>query len=100
MKKLVLAATVALATTGMTAVLADSKGIYQQACFACHGTGAAGAPKLGDKANWAPRIKQGMATLEEHAIKGFKAMPAKGGRMDLSDADIKAVVAYMVDQSK
>ena len=105
MKKLVLAATVALAATGTTVVLADGKGTYQQACFACHGTGAAGAPKMGDKALWAPRIKQGMATLETHAIKGFSSkpgvmMPPKGGRMDLSDADIKAAVAYIVSQSK
>ncbi len=105
MKKLVLAATIALAATGTTVALADGKSTYQQACFACHGTGAAGAPKLGDKAAWASRVKQDMATLETHAIKGFSSkpglmMPPKGGRMDLSDADIKAAVAYIVNQSK
>ncbi|MDH5594845.1 MAG: c-type cytochrome [Gammaproteobacteria bacterium] len=105
MKKLVMAAAITMAATGTTAVLADGKAIYQQACFACHGTGAAGAPKLGDKAAWASRIKQDMATLETHAIKGFSSkpgsmMPPKGGRMDLSDDDIKAAVAYLVDQSK
>ncbi len=77
---------------------------YKMACFACHGTGAAGAPKHGDKAAWADRIAQGNATLYDHAIKGFKGktgfMPAKGGRADLSDADVKAAVDYMVSGSK
>ncbi len=77
---------------------------YKMACFACHGTGAAGAPKLGDKAAWTDRIAQGNATLYDHAIKGFKGktgfMPAKGGRADLSDADVKAAVDYMVSGSK
>ena len=106
MKKLVLAAIVVMAATGTTVALADKgQEIYQQACFACHGTGAAGAPKLGDKANWAPRIKKGMATLDKHAIEGFSSkpgsmMPPKGGRTDIADADIKAAVAYMVSQSK
>lgn len=78
----------------------DAKGTYQSACFACHGTGAAGAPKLGDKAAWKARIAQGKSTLNSNAIKGFKGMPPKGGRGDLSDATVKAIVAYMVSQSK
>lgn len=78
----------------------DAKGTYQSACFACHGTGAAGAPKLGDKGAWKARIAQGEATVNKHAIKGFKGMPAKGGRGDLSDDTVKAVVAYMMSQSK
>ncbi len=78
----------------------DGKQIYQQACFACHGTGAAGAPKLGDKAAWAPRLAQGEGTLHDHAINGFKGMPAKGGRSDLSDATVKAVVDFMIAESK
>lgn len=105
MKKLVLAATVVMAATGTTAVMADKgQEIYQQACFACHGTGAAGAPKLDDKANWAPRLAQGIATLEKHAIGGFQGksgmMPPKGGRTDIADADIKAAVAYIASQAK
>jgi len=78
----------------------DGKGTYTSACFACHGTGAAGAPKLGDKAAWKNRIAQGMATLNNHAIKGFKGMPAKGGNASLSDAAVKAAVDYMVKGSK
>ena len=78
----------------------DAKGTYQSACFACHGTGAAGAPKLGDKAGWKKRIGQGKTKLYSHAIKGFKGMPPKGGRGDLSDATVKAIVDYMVSESK
>lgn len=104
MKKMMIAASaVALMTMGSVAH-ADGQKTYQAACFACHGTGAAGAPKIGDKAAWTARIAQGTKVLDEHAIKGFKGstgfMPAKGGRADLSDADVKAAVAYMVAQSK
>ena len=82
----------------------DGAGTYQAACNACHGSGAGGAPKLGDKAAWADRIAQGNATLHEHAIKGYKGktgyMPPKGGRADISDADVKAAVDYIVSNSK
>ena len=73
--------------------------MYKQFCVACHGAGVAGAPKLGDKAAWAPRIAQGMPALVGNAIKGKGAMPPKGGS-PASDADIKATVEYMVGQSK
>ncbi len=105
MKNLMIAtaATVALMAS-VTTAQADGQKTYQTACFACHGTGAAGAPKVGDKAAWAPRIAKGIETLDKHALHGFKGkkgvMPAKGGRSDMSDADIKAAVAYMVSQSK
>ncbi len=69
--------------------------LYTQTCFVCHGTGAAGAPKLGDKAAWAPRLKLGIDGLTATAIKGIGAMPPRGGS-SASDADIKAVVTYMV----
>lgn len=85
---------------GGEADLAKGQQVYQAACFACHGTGAAGAPLLGDKAAWGPRIAQGMDTLLTHATNGFKGMPPKGGRMDLSDGDVKDAIAYMVDQAK
>lgn len=99
-KALVVTAGLAMLAATST-VLADAgQATYQKACFACHNTGAAGSPKLGDKAAWADRIKKGTATLEEHAIKGFKAMPPKGGRADLSDADVKAAVAYMIKNSQ
>ncbi|NIA02805.1 MAG: cytochrome c5 family protein [Planctomycetia bacterium] len=72
---------------------------YTTACFACHGTGAAGAPILGNKDAWAVRVGQGKETLYSHAINGFKAMPPKGGAITLSDDVVKAVVDYMVEQS-
>ena len=102
-KMLITASAVALMTMGSVAH-ANGQKTYQAACFACHGTGAAGAPKTGDKAAWADRIKAGNATLYEHAIKGYKGskgfMPAKGGRADLSDDAVKAAVDHMVAQSK
>jgi cytochrome c5 len=82
----------------------DGKAVYDSACMACHTTGIAGSPKLGDKAAWAPRIAQGNNTLYEHAIKGFQGkaglMPAKGGNTALSDAQVRAAVDYMVGASK
>lgn len=82
----------------------NGKAVYMQACFSCHSSGAAGAPKVGDKAAWKKRIKQGMDTMNEHAIKGYQGtggfMPAKGGRMDLSDQAVIDAVAYMVEASK
>lgn len=77
----------------------DGKKVYDTACAACHGTGVAGAPKLGDKAAWAPRIKQGNAALYNSAIKGKNAMPPKGGS-SASDDEIKAAVDYMTSASK
>ena len=68
--------------------------------MACHGAGVAGAPKLGDKAAWEPRIKQGPETLYKHALEGFKAMPPKGGAADLPDALIKATVDYLAAAAK
>ena len=94
-------ATVAVAAAAPAAEKAPSgKDLYQAKCFACHGTGAAGAPKLGDKDAWAPRIAQGIDVLNEHALKGLNAMPAKGACMDCSDDAIKAIVDYMVESSK
>ena len=80
----------------------DGKSVFDVACSACHGTGIAGAPRIGDKAAWAPRIAQGTATLEKHAIEGYQGqagmMPAKGGRTDLSDDAVRAAVEYLAAQ--
>ena len=78
---------------------AAAPALYTQTCATCHGTGVAGAPKLGDKAAWAPRVSQGVDALTASAIKGKGAMPPKGGS-SASDAEIKQVVAYMVSQAK
>lgn len=85
-------------------VPADGAALYDAACHTCHGAGIGGAPKMGDRAAWGPRIAQGDATLYKHAIEGFTGthgvMPAKGGRMDLPDDLIKQGVDYMVQHSR
>ena len=81
-------------------VAASGKSVYDASCQACHGAGVAGAPKLGDKAAWAPRIGTGIAALQTSVLKGKNAMPPKGGNLSLSDADVKAAVDYMVSQAK
>ncbi len=73
--------------------------LYTQACAACHVAGVANAPKLGDKASWAPRVAMGVDALTASVIKGKGAMPPRGGSTG-SDAEIKAVVQYMVSSVK
>ena len=73
---------------------------YEETCHICHGAGLAGAPKLGDKSEWAPRIAEGIDTLMKHAIQGYKAMPPKGTCMSCSDEEIKKAIEYMISKSK
>jgi cytochrome c5 len=73
--------------------------LFTQVCATCHASGVAGAPKVGDKAAWGPRLAQGIDGLTASAIKGKGAMPPRGGSQ-ASDADIKAVVTYFVSQAK
>jgi cytochrome c5 len=73
--------------------------VYSSTCVACHGTGAAGAPKVGDSGAWSKRIAEGFDTLVSHAIHGLNAMPAKGGNPDLDDIEIARTVAYMANQA-
>ena len=84
-------------------VAAAGKSVYNKTCALCHGAGVAGAPKVGDKADWGPRIAQGKDTLYKHAIEGYTGakgmMPARGGGASLSDDDVKAAVDFMADQS-
>ncbi|MDX1467320.1 MAG: c-type cytochrome [Halomonas sp.] len=75
----------------------DGAGIYNNVCMACHETGAAGAPVRGDEAAWSERTGKGFETLVSHAINGFNAMPAKGGNPNLSDAEVEAAVAHLVE---
>ena len=99
------AAAAATAATVVAAAAAPTKAhaaaavavpvLYTQACQVCHAGGVAGAPKLGDKAAWAPRLAQGIDGLTTSAIKGKNAMPPRGGSA-APDADIKTVVVYMV----
>ncbi|PXX96767.1 cytochrome c5 family protein [Halomonas sp. LBP4] len=76
---------------------ADGESIYGSVCAACHDSGAAGAPVRGDEAAWSDRTGQGFETLLDHAINGIGAMPAKGGNPNLSDEEVQAAVAYMVE---
>jgi len=84
------------------AVVDHSNGekVYKASCFACHESGVAGSPKMGDKAAWTARIEAGNESMYTAAIKGKGAMPAKGGNASISDDDIKAAVDYMVSKSK
>jgi cytochrome c5 len=69
--------------------------VYKAVCAACHGTGAAGAWKFGDKAAWAPHLKEGLEALAKNAINGIRAMPPRGGNPDLSDLEVTRAVVYM-----
>lgn len=81
----------------------SGKDVVAAACNVCHGAGVAGAPKIGDKADWQARFDQGMDTLVNHAINGFTGskgmMPAKGGNTSLSDEEVKAAVISMLEDS-
>lgn len=74
----------------------SGKEVYEAVCQACHATGAAGAPKFGDKAAWTKYLEKGIEGNYQAAINGAGAMPAKGGRGDLSDEDVKSAVDYIV----
>ncbi len=91
-----------LIAAGTAAAQAKGDETYKKTCGVCHDQGIAGAPKLGDKAKWAPLIKQGKEALYTISIKGKPGtgMVAKGGNASLSDADVKAAVDFMVDKSK
>jgi cytochrome c5 len=77
---------------------------YVNSCSWCHDDGIGGAPKTGDKEDWARRTSKGMAQVYANAIDGFEGatgiMPAKGSRMDMSDEEIKKIVDYMVEVSQ
>lgn len=79
------------------ALAADGKAVYNKSCAVCH---AALSPKLGDKAAWEPRLKQGTDGLVASVLKGQGTMPARGGNTTLSEADIRAAVEYMLAQLK
>lgn len=95
------AATAPAATTAPAKTdAAKGKAVYEANCVACHAAGVAGAPKAGDKAAWAPRLKGGMDALYANSIKGKNAMPPKGGNLSLADADVRAAVDYLVGLAK
>ena len=71
--------------------------VYQLVCHQCHANGEAGAPKFGDKVAWKPLIAEGQPALSRTAIKGIRKMPAKGGRPDLSELEVRRAVAYIAN---
>lgn len=71
--------------------------VFNAVCTACHTSGALGAPKQGNKDDWAKRIGLGYDTLVKHSIEGIRAMPARGGAADLSDAELARAVAFMAN---
>ena len=97
----------ALAATGSgappspdgSAGLLSGKEVVDSVCFKCHATGANGAPRIGDQANWSKRAAQGLTSLTRHALEGIRRMPAHGGNPNLSDLEISRAVTYMVNQS-
>lgn len=98
------ATSIAVATPAAVPENTVGKAIYGKTCSMCHAANVAGAPKPGDKADWSPRISQGMDVLYQHALEGFTGakgqMPARGGAVTLSDEEIKAGVDFMVNQSR
>ncbi len=92
--------TLFIASSAVAIADGEGKKTYDEACGVCHNAGVANAPKLGDKAAWAPRITTGIDAIYKVAIEGRGAMPAKGGRADISDDAVKAAVDYMIEQSK
>jgi len=90
---------VAFAESGASKTLQSGDAVYTAACSACHAAGLAGAPRTGDAAAWAPRIKSGFDLLVKHAVEGFKAMPPKGGNSSLDPIEVARAVAYMANQS-
>ena len=77
----------------------SGKEVVEASCFACHGSGANGAPKIGDKQAWAKRTAQGLTSLTASALKGIRQMPPHGGNTNLTDTEIERAITYMVNQS-
>lgn len=89
----------------LSANIKEGEKIFKSSCIACHGSGVAGSPKVGEKSDWEARIAQGKSVLVDHAINGFRGeegyyMPAKGGSKHLSDEQITMVVEYMISKVK
>lgn len=80
--------------------MADRTGeqIVQAQCVKCHAAGVEGAPRIGDRSAWIPRLKQGLEPLVRSAIRGHGGMPARGGMADLTDPELRGAIVYMIDQ--
>ena len=89
-----------IAVAAGSAMAADGKAVYDKTCVACHASGVANAPKLGDKAAWAPRMATGKAALVAAVMAGKGAMPPKAGAAGLKDDEIAAAVDFMMAAAK
>jgi cytochrome c5 len=96
---LVLAACTALVVSAQAAAQRSGKEVVESTCVNCHGKGAQGAPKIGDRKAWGARAKQGLSSLTQSALKGIRNMPAHGGNPGLSDLELARGIAYMVNAS-
>lgn len=92
-------ASAAAAASAPAGDLALGEKTFGANCVSCHGSGVLGAPKIGDKAAWGPRIAKGKETLYKDALNGFNMMPPRGGNASLKDEEVKAVVDYLVSKA-
>ena len=95
-----MAGQVAVMSSGDAASARDGGDIYATNCIACHSSGVAGAPILGDVAAWSARLEQGLETVYTNAINGIRGMPMRGTCMDCSDDEVKAAVDHILGNSK
>jgi cytochrome c5 len=98
-KRLLLAAAVLCAAGAVHAADRSGKEVVDAACIVCHATGKSGAPKIGDRAAWAPLEARGLTALGQSALKGIRDMPSHGGNPGFSDTEIERAITYMVNQS-
>ncbi len=94
-----LVAFVSMATAGAQTPERTGKQVVDSLCISCHGSGASGAPKIGDKKAWADRAAKGLSGLSKNALAGIRQMPAHGGNMKLTDIEVERAITYMVNQS-
>lgn len=97
------AAAAAVVAPAPVATVLSGPQVFNEACYLCHSPpGVPGAPVVGDRTAWEPRVAQGIEVLRDHALNGYQGaagfMPAKGGRIDLSDAEVLSAVDYMLEQ--
>ena len=94
-----LAACAALVASHEAAAQRSGKDVVESTCVSCHGSGAKGAPKIGDRRAWRTRSAQGLSSLTQSALKGIRNMPPHGGNPGLSDLELARGIAYMVNAS-
>lgn len=100
MKRVIYSLTLSFAVSISSTAFAElGENTYKQVCASCHGSGVLNAPKLGDKAKWAPLITEGQVTLTAHGYVGVRGMPAKGGNPNLSIEQFSDAVVYMANKS-